>query len=175
MTARFGEGFDTARAGSAIEALLARPLPAAGPVVSEDEPVTGEWAVTGGEGFLIAPLWESGDFTGLYAPEWNQAADAAEAHLSSLVRQLDRRWGPHRKVSMRVPLFRRLAGEAMPPLFHTLSHKDLLGDLAVWGPVTAGPDAAPRWVAVSLNQSDGDAPMIMIVVVTDRPITELEE
>ncbi|MRT44902.1 hypothetical protein FGX00_03500, partial [Xylella fastidiosa subsp. multiplex] len=32
-----------------------------------------------------------------------------------------------------------------------------------------------RWVAVSLNQSDGDALMFMAGVVSDRPITELED
>lgn len=43
------------------------------------------------------------------------------------------------------------------------------GDLAVWGPVDG------RWVAVSLDQCDGDAPMILVAVVADRPIVELDD
>jgi hypothetical protein len=160
---------------SDIEALLAEPVPAAGPTVSEGEPDTGEWTVTRGEGFLIIPLWESESLTGVYEPEWNEVEETAEGYLADLVQELYRRWGSHRKVAMHVPLFRKQADEPMPPLFQALCDKDLLGDLAVWGPVAAGPDAGARWVAVSINQCDGDAPMIMTVVVSDRPITDLEE
>jgi hypothetical protein len=32
-----------------------------------------------------------------------------------------------------------------------------------------------RWVGVSLNQCDGDAPMILVAVVTDRPVVELDD
>src|SRR5690606_4388433 len=35
--------------------------------------------------------------------------------------------------------------------------------------------AGPRGAAVSLNQSDADAPMILVGVVSDRPVTEPEE
>jgi hypothetical protein len=175
VTARAGEAFETGRAVSDIEVLLAEPVPAAGPTVSEGDPVAEEWTVTRGEGFLITPLWESKHLTGVYAPEWNEVDDAARGHLDCLVEELDRRWGPHREVPMRVPLFRKIASEPMPSLFQALSSKDCYGDLAVWGPVPAGPDSAHRWVAISLNQSDGDAPMIMTAVVSDRPITELEE
>ncbi|QHW33819.1 hypothetical protein GZH47_25490 [Paenibacillus rhizovicinus] len=55
-------------------------------------------------------------------------------------------------------------------LFQALLDKDCYGDLAVWEPVSAR-----RWVAVSVGHSDGDAPMIMVAVVCDQPITELEE
>ncbi|MGP3984228.1 hypothetical protein [Streptomyces sp. KR80] len=48
MTARAGEAFETGRAVSDVEALLAEPVPAAGPTVDEGEPVTGEWTVTRG-------------------------------------------------------------------------------------------------------------------------------
>ncbi|MER8087412.1 hypothetical protein ACFVZR_31130 [Streptomyces sp. NPDC058316] len=57
----------------------------------------------------------------------------------------------------------------MPPLYRALCDRDCLGDLAVWGPV------AGRWVAVSLNQSDGDAPMVIVAVVADRPVVELDD
>ncbi|MEV4973669.1 hypothetical protein [Streptomyces scopuliridis] len=171
MTVRAGEAFETGRAVSDVEALLVAPVPAAGPTTGEGDPVTGEWSTTSGAGFRIVPLWESDDLVGVYAPEWNEAEEAAEAYLARLVAELDRRWGAHRRVSMRVPLFRKLAGEPMPALFQALCDEDCLGDLTVWGPVSAG----RRWVAVSVNQCDGDAPMIMTAVVSDRPITELEE
>ena len=64
----------------------------------------------------------------------------------------------------------------MPALFQALCDEDLLGDLAVWGPVPTGrPDTPTRQLAVSLSQSDGDAPMILCAVVSDQPITELRE
>ena len=175
MSARIGETFETGRVVSDVEALLAEPVPAAGPTVGEGEPVTGEWTVTRGEGFLIIPLWESDALTGLYEPEWNQAVETAEEHLAGLVRELDCRWGTHRKVPMHVPLFRKQAGEPMPPLFQALCDEDCYGDLTVWGPVPAGGDVARRWVAVSVGHSDGDAPLVMVAVVSDRPIIELEE
>ncbi|MGW3828653.1 hypothetical protein ACWEAF_42165, partial [Streptomyces sp. NPDC005071] len=44
-----------------------------------------------------------------------------------------------------------------------------------WGPVATGPHTADVWVAASLNQCDGDAPMIIVALVSDRPIIELED
>ncbi|MFP8943865.1 hypothetical protein ACLIYM_20855 [Streptomyces fenghuangensis] len=177
MTVRAGEPFDTGRAVSDVEELLGAPLPEHGPTVAEGDPDTGEWSRTRGGGFLIAPIWESEDLTGVYGSEWEAASETAESHLDSLTRELERRWGGHRKVSMRVPLFRRRSGEPVPPLFGALCDEDCYGDLAVWGPVRAGGavPGARRWVGVSLNQSDGDAPMIMVVVVSDSPVTEPEE
>ncbi|MFE7773978.1 hypothetical protein ACFU5O_08765 [Streptomyces sp. NPDC057445] len=175
MTARAGETFDTGRAAADIEALLAEPVPATGPTVAEGDPVAGEWTVTRGAGFVIIPLWEGDSLTGVYAPEWNDVEEAAEGHLADLVQELDRRWGTHRPVGMRVPVFRSAENEPMPSMFQALCDEDLLGDLAVWGPVPTDSATDGPWVAVSLNQSDGDAPMIMAAVVSDRPIVELEE
>ncbi|WP_327401608.1 hypothetical protein OG194_16500 [Streptomyces sp. NBC_01288] len=159
-----------------LDTLLIGAVPATGPTVSEGDPATGEWTGTRGEGFVIAPLRVSRPLTGVYAPEWNAAEEAAEAQLAGLVRQLDDRYGPHRQVAMHVPLFRKIAGDPMPALFQALCDEDLLGDLTVWGPVSTGRPGAPtRQLAVSLSQSDGDAPMILCAVVSDRPIIELRE
>lgn len=159
-----------------LDALLAGPVPATGPTESEGDPVTGEWTRTRGEGFVIAPLWVGRPLTGVYAPERNAAEEAAEAQLFDVVSELDVRYGPHRQVAMHVPLFRKIAGDPMPALFQALCNEDLLGDLAVWGPVQTGrPDTPTRQLAVSLSQSDGDAPMILCAVVSDQPITELRE
>ncbi|MET7482640.1 hypothetical protein [Streptomyces sp. NPDC005538] len=151
----------------AVDALLTGPVPTTGPTTSEGDPATGEWTATRGEGFVIAPLLVGRALTGVYAPEWNKAEEAAETQLASLIGELDARYGPHRQVGMREPLFRRIAGTPMPALFQALCDEDLLGDLTVWGPVPT------RWLAVSLNQSDGDAPMILCAVVADHPITEV--
>ncbi|MFD7117972.1 hypothetical protein ACFWAA_13095 [Streptomyces sp. NPDC059922] len=175
MTARAGEAFETGRAVSDVEALLVAPVPTAGPTPDatevEGDPSTGEWTATSGAGFRIVPLWESGDLVGVYGPGWDEAEEAAEEHLACLVAELDRRWGAHRRVSMRVPLFRKQAGAPMPALFQALCDADCFGDLTVWGPLSAG----RRWIAVSVNQSDGDAPMIMTAAVSDRPVTELDD
>ncbi|WP_343244133.1 hypothetical protein, partial [Streptomyces sp. SID7958] len=173
VTARRGEPFDPDRARAELETRLTGPLPASGPAVAEGEPVTGEWTATRGEGFLIVPLWEGDSLTGVYGPEWNAAEEAAEARLRSLVARLDARWGAHRRVSMRVPLLRPDA--PLPELLRALAALDCYGDLTVWGPVPVPPPAGPRWAAVSLNQSDADAPMILVGVVSDRPVTEPEE
>ena len=74
----------------------------------------------------IVPLWESDALTGVYGVEWNQAEEAAAANLSLVVRELDRTWGAHRRVSMHVPLFRNQAGEPMPALFQALVRHGLL-------------------------------------------------
>ncbi|MGW1431816.1 hypothetical protein ACWD6K_24780 [Streptomyces sp. NPDC002431] len=154
---------------SRIEALLATPLPATGPTSDEGEPETGEWSATTGEGFRIEPLWQSDDLVGVYGTDWAAAEAAASDRLAGLAAELDRRWGPHRTAGMRVPIFRNTAGEPLPPLYQALCDTDCLGDLVVWGPVGG------RWIAVSLNQSDGDAPMILVAMASDRPITELDE
>ncbi|WFE49384.1 hypothetical protein [Micromonospora sp. WMMD1155] len=171
MTARAGQAFDTGRAVSDIESLLAAELPTDGDPVSDGDPATGEWTGTRGAGFRIVPIWEGDDLTGVYGTDWTEAEDAAMANLALVEGELDRRWGSHRRVSMRVPLFRKQAGTPMPALFQSLSDMDCYGDLMVWGPTaTEG-----RWVAVSVNQCDGDAPMIMTAVVSRFAITELPE
>lgn len=164
MTARAGRPFDAAEVLSVIDEYLAEPLPAAGPTFDEGEPTSGEWTATFGEGFLLVPLWEGEPLTGVYGPEWNAAEDRASGHLVDLTRELDTRWGPHGTVAMHVAMFRKKAGEALPEPFRTLAAKDCYGDLSVWGPVPS--PAKARWVALSLNQSDGDAPMIMTALIT---------
>ncbi|MFJ2174031.1 hypothetical protein ACIOHE_14105 [Streptomyces sp. NPDC087851] len=169
MTARIGEPFETARAVADVLALLDAPVPAAGPTAGEGEPVTGEWTATRGEGFVIVPLWESEGLVGVYERAWTDAEEAAQGHLDALAAELAGRWGPGRRVAMHVPLFRKQAGEPLPPLFQALCDEECYGDLSVWGPV----GGAPRWVGVSVNQCDGDAPMILVAVVSDRAIVEL--
>lgn len=93
MTARSGETFELGRAVRDVEALLAGPVPATGPTDSQGDPVTGEWTATSGEGFRILPLWESDSLVGVYAPEWNDAEEAARGHLDDLVAELDRQIG----------------------------------------------------------------------------------
>ncbi|MEU3946298.1 hypothetical protein [Streptomyces sp. NPDC029526] len=170
MTSRRGRPFDPDRARADLEARLAQPLPTSGPAVAEGDPVTGEWTATRGEGFLVVPLWQGDWLTGVYGREWNAAEEAAEARLRALVARLDARWGEHRTVSMRLPLLRPDA--PLPEPLRTLAGLDCYGDLTVWGPVPAPPPAGSRWVAVSLNQSDGDAPMVLVGVVSARPVTE---
>ena len=176
MSVRAGETFDLARAIAALDTLLAAPLPAAGPTVAEGDPVTGEWAASEGDGFRIVPLWES-DPQGLQGQEWDKAEEAAEAHLASLVAELEGRWGPHRQVAVHVLLLLKGSGEyqssllredgqEVPPLLDALLAQDCYGDLAAWGPVPG----QGRWVGVSVGRSDGDAPLVMTAVVSDRPI-----
>ncbi|WP_455358729.1 hypothetical protein [Streptomyces sp. SYSU K21746] len=161
---------------SHIEALLSEPVPVAGSTVSEEEAVTEGWTVTRGEGFLIVPLWEGRSLVGLRDPEWSEALEAAEGYLADLVQELHRRWGSHRRVAMHVPLFRKQAGQPMPALFQALCDNDSYGDLTVWGPVPVGGEEGDgRWIGVSVGHSDGDAPLVMVAVVSDRPITELED
>ncbi|MFF8917065.1 hypothetical protein ACF08M_28050 [Streptomyces sp. NPDC015032] len=171
MSSRAGEPFTTARALADIEELLAGPVPATGPTAAEGDPETGEWTATGGEGFRVIPLWEGDPLTGVYAPEWNDAEEAAGAHLAALVGELDHRWGPHRAVPLHLPLLRRQEGAPVEPLFGALFDQDLPGELSVWGPV----GATGRWVGVSVGHSDGDAPLVLAALVSDRPVTAPDE
>ncbi|MFD3796929.1 hypothetical protein [Streptomyces californicus] len=175
MTSRAGEPFDLERAAAEAAGLLAAPVPADGPTTAEGDPVTGEWTATRGEGFLLVPLWEGDPLTGVYAPAWNDAEEAAEARAADLARELDRRWGPHTTVRLHGPL-RRWQGDRtlVEPLFQALFGADLYGDLAVWGPVgAAGPGGSgDRWFAVTVGHSDGDAPFVLAALVSDRPIPE---
>ncbi|MFH9396377.1 hypothetical protein [Streptomyces sp. NPDC017556] len=171
MSSRAGEEFDAERAAAEVTELLAAPVPATGPTVVEGDPDTGEWTVTVGEGFRIVPLWEGRSLTGVYAPEWNEAVEAAEGHLESLARESGARWGPHRPVRLHVALLRWEAGASVEPLFEALFTADLYGDLVVWGPFA--PDG--RWIALTVGHSDGDAPMVLAALVSDRPIIEPDD
>ncbi|MEU0100259.1 hypothetical protein [Streptomyces sp. NPDC006267] len=170
MTSRAGGAFDPERAVTEVTELLAAPVPAAGPTTAEGDPATGEWTVTAGEGFRIVPLWEGDPLTGVYAPEWNDAEEAAEDHLAVLARALDDRWGPHRVLRVHGALPGWRSGAPVEPLFGALFAEDLYGDLQVWGPVAPG----GRWVALTLGHSDGDAPLVLAALVSDRPIGEPE-
>ena len=141
---------DTARAVAEVDSLLAGPVPEV-------------------ETCATATLWEGPWLMGVYDEEWTAASTTAHAHLAAVTDALDRRWGAHRSVGMRVPIFRKVDGTPMPPLFQTLVDSDLLGDLSVWGPV----GDKGRYVGLSLNQCDGDAPMIVAAVVSEHPIVEL--
>ncbi|MEU2798827.1 MULTISPECIES: hypothetical protein [unclassified Streptomyces] len=168
MTSRAGEPFDTDRAAAEAAELLVAPLPADGPFAAEGDPVTGEWTATAGAGFRIVPLWEGDPLTGVYAPEWNDAEEAAASHLAGLARALDARWGPHRRLRLDGPLLRRQAGLPVEPLFEALFAQDLYGDLEIWGPL----DPGGRWVALIAGHGDGDAPFVLAAVAGDRPFPE---
>lgn len=176
MTARAGEAFELPRAVAEAEQLLAAPVPPGGPTTGQGDPATGEWTATEGAGFRVVPLWEGDPLTGVYAPEWNDAEEAADAHLAALAEELDHRWGPHTTVRLHVPLLRWQAGggKSEEPLFQALFAEDLYGDLTVWGPVgAAGPGGVgDRWFAVTVGHSDGDAPLVLAALVSDRPLTE---
>ncbi|MFD7689310.1 hypothetical protein [Streptomyces sp. NPDC059781] len=167
MTPHADTPFDLPSAVSAIETALSSPLPTSGPTTGQGDPLTGEWTSTRGEGFLFFPLWQSASLTGVYGREWNEAEARAESHLAALTAHLDAHWGPHRTLNMRAPLLRRGSGERFPEPFHTLSAKDCYGDLTLWGPLPR-----TRWAALSLNQSDGDTPLILTALITDHPLTE---
>ncbi|MGW6587002.1 hypothetical protein [Streptomyces globisporus] len=171
MTSREGEPFDTDRAAAEVAGLLTAPVPTDGPTTAEGDPVTEEWTVTAGAGFRIVPLWEGDPLTGVYAPEWNDAEEAAASHLAELARALDARWGPHRRVRLDGPLMRRQGGSPVEPLFEALFSQDLYGDLEVWGPL----DPGGRWIALIAGHSDGDAPFVLAALVGDRPIPEPED
>ncbi|MGW2838906.1 hypothetical protein ACWCWD_14025 [Streptomyces sp. NPDC001493] len=170
MSVRAGEPFDTGRAVAEVTALAAGPVPAAGPTLGEGDPVTGEWRATAGAGFRIVPLWESDDLTGVYGSDWTDAEDAARRQLEALVAELDVRWGPHSRVAMHPALFRRQAGLPLPALHAALVGQDCYGDLSVWGPLPG----RERWVGVSVGHSDGDAPLVMVALVSGEPVVEVE-
>lgn len=167
MTPRADSPFDLPSAVSAIETALSSPLPTSGPTTDQGDPLTGEWTSTHGEGFLFFPLWQSAPLTGVYGREWNEAEARAESHLTELTATLDTHWGPHRTLTTRFLLLQRGSGKRFPEPFHTLSTKACYGDLKLWGPLPP-----TRWAALSLNQSDGDAPLILTALITDNPLTE---
>ncbi|MFD6426052.1 hypothetical protein [Streptomyces sp. NPDC060198] len=169
MSVRAGETFDPGRAVAEVAALAAGPVPVAGPTVGEGDPGTGEWRATTGEGFRIVPLWEGDALTGVYGSDWTGAETAAQRRLEALVGELDARWGPHNRVAMHTALFRRQAGAPLPPLHAALLGEDCYGDLRVWGPLP-GRD---RWVGVSVGHSDGDAPLVMVALVSVVPVAEV--
>ena len=171
MTARAGEAFEVSRAVAETTELLAAAVPAGGGTSAEGDPATGEWTATVGAGFRIVPLWEGDPLTGVYAPEWNDAEEAAEAHLAELAAALDAGWGPHRKVHLHGPLLRWQTGAPVEPLHAALFAEDLYGDLEVWGPVAP----SGRWVGLSLGHSDGDAPLVLAALVSEQAITEPPE
>ncbi|MFB8101478.1 MULTISPECIES: hypothetical protein [unclassified Streptomyces] len=177
MTSRAGEPFALPRAVAEAGQLLAAPVPATGPTAGQGDPVTGEWSATEGAGFRVVPLWEGDPLTGVYAPEWNDAEEAADAYLAALTRELDHRWGPHTTVRLHGPLRAWQAGAPVEPLFQALFAVDLYGDLTVWGPVgAAGPGGSgDRWFGVTVGQSDGDAPLVLAALVSGEPVTEPDE
>ncbi|MCT7351218.1 hypothetical protein N4P33_03410 [Streptomyces sp. 15-116A] len=155
---------------------MTAPIPASGPPTSEGDPETGEWSGTRGEGLWLLPLWEGKWLTGVYGEDWNAAEEEAESHLTALATELDARWGRHRTVSMRVPLLRSTTGTPLPEPYRTLAATDCYGDLRVWGPLhEPTTPATPRWLSLSLNQSDGDAPVIITALITTYPIEELPD
>ncbi|WP_051767258.1 hypothetical protein [Streptomyces sp. NRRL S-37] len=72
---------------------------------------------------------------------------------------------------MRALLLRRGSGEGFPEPFHTLSAKDCYGDLTLWGPLPPTLPSPPLGRPLP-QQSDGDAPLILTVLITDHPLTE---
>ncbi|MEE1756298.1 hypothetical protein [Streptomyces sp. SP18CS02] len=172
MTAT-GTPFAVTDALAAVDALLVRPVPAAGPTGWDPDPPDGEWTGSLGAGFRLVPLWRSRDHFGVPAREWDAAQEEAGANLAALAAALDARWGPHRTVGMRPFLLRGTAGRPMPPLLAELCAFDLYGDLRVWGPV--GTPHGPRWAAVSVGQCDDDAPHLMVAALSDAPLIEPDD
>ncbi|MEU3843294.1 hypothetical protein AB0E88_25040 [Streptomyces sp. NPDC028635] len=170
---QYADEFDVGRAVAAILALLVEPLPAQGPSVVEEDPLTGERTQETGEGFVLAPLWQSRHLTGVHGEDWNAAVRGADRRAGEVADELTRRWGPSRRVAMHGALFRYQAGEPLPPLHQALCDADDYGDLTVWGPVQEGPGGADRWVGISVGQSDGDAPLVLMAAISDREIVEV--
>ncbi|MEU2822847.1 hypothetical protein ABZ763_11350 [Streptomyces bacillaris] len=166
MTSRAGEPFELGRALTEIGRLLTVPLPPTGLTTALGDQATGEWTATQGPGFRVVPLWEGDPLTGVYAPEWNGAEEAAEAQLAFLKAELDRLLGPHTTVPLHGPLLRWQGGSAVDPLYEALFDEDLYGDLAVWSPEAP----AVRRLAVTVGHSDGDAPLVLAALVCDRAL-----
>jgi hypothetical protein len=175
VNARGGEAFETTRALAEIDALLAGEVPAAGPPVYALQPCTEDWLSVRGEGYAVAELWAGHDLSGVYDEEWTAAQEAASGHLDDLTKELDARWGTHRKAGMRVPVCWSEGDPPLPPLYRELRRLDALGTLRIWGPVRAPGGDADRWAGVSVSQIDGDRPFFLIAAVTDRPIEELTD
>lgn len=130
MTVVRGLAFDESRALNAIAALLAGPIPSAGaPTLIDSDPHTGEWLATRAAGFVLAPLWEGPDLTGLRDPEWTEQLEAGDRHLATLARKLDEQRGPHRVLTIN-HLIRNSQADR-PPVYAALLRQDLYGDLHV--------------------------------------------
>ncbi|MFF9816221.1 hypothetical protein [Streptomyces sp. NPDC014006] len=173
MTRQFAHRFDVGRAVADIMALLVEPLPAQGPTVVQEDPLTGERTKETGQGFVLAPLWQSGPLTGVPGEDWNAVVEGADRKAGEVAEELTRRWGPSRRVAMHGAMFREQAGEPLPPLHQALCDADDYGDLTVWGPVHEGPGGADRWVGISVGHSDGDAPLVLMAAISDREIVEV--
>ncbi|MDO3700186.1 hypothetical protein Q3W71_00640 [Micromonospora sp. C28SCA-DRY-2] len=168
MTVVRGLAFDVSRALGAIAALLTGPIPSAGhPTLVDSDPHTGEWLATRAAGFVLAPLWEGPDLTGLRDPEWTEQLEAGDRHLATVTATLDERWGRHRVLTIDHLIRNPLADR--PPVYDALLRQDLYGDLHVWTP-----DQAPdRRLAVVLGHSDGDQPRTLAALVAAGPLPEL--
>ncbi|MEV2240422.1 hypothetical protein [Micromonospora sp. NPDC049891] len=168
MTVVRGLTFDVSRAIGAIRALLTGPIPSAGsPTLVESDPQSGEWLATRATGFVLVPLWEGPDLTGLRDPEWTGHLEAGDRHLAILTRTLDEQWGRHRVLT--VDYLIRNPQADRPPIYEAVLRQDLYGDLRVWTP-----DQAPgRHLALVLGHSDGDQPLTLAALVTAGPVPEL--
>ncbi|WP_197701361.1 hypothetical protein [Micromonospora coxensis] len=133
----------------------------------DSDPHTGEWVATRAAGFVLAPLWEGRDLTGLRDPEWTEQLEAGDRHLATVTGRLDEQWGPHRVLT--VDHLIRNPQADRPPLYDALLRQDLYGDLHVWAPDQAG----DRHLAVVLGHSDGDQPLTLAALVTVGPLPEL--
>ncbi|SCF17995.1 hypothetical protein GA0074695_4055 [Micromonospora viridifaciens] len=160
--------FDAPRALRAIAALLTGPIPSAGnPTLIDADPHTGEWLATRADGFVLAPLWEGPDLTGLRDPEWTEQLEAGDRHLATLAGKLDEQWGPHRVLT--IDYLIRNPQADRPPVYEALLRQDLYGDLHVWAPDQAG----DRRLALVLGHSDGDQPLTLAALVAAGPLPEL--
>ncbi|MFI7552785.1 hypothetical protein ACIBQ2_23905 [Micromonospora sediminimaris] len=170
MTVVRGLDFDVSRALGAVAALLTGPIPSASsPTLIESDPHTGEWVATRAAGFVLLPLWEGPDLTGLRDPEWTEQLEAGDRHLATLARALDEQWGPHRVRT--VDYLVRNPQADRPAVYDAIFRQDLYGDLRVWAP-----DEAPeRQLALVLGHSNGDQPLTLAGLVTAGPIPELPD
>ncbi len=171
MTCRAGETFDAERTAAEVTGLLTAPVPAVGPTAAGGDPDTGEWTATVGAGFRIVPLREGHSLTGVYAPEWNDAVEAAEGHLAVLAGVLDGRLGP-------APAGAAARGAA------AVGGRGARG-AAVRGAVRRGSvrrpgglgPGRPRWPVdrPGRGAQRRDAPLVPAALVGDGPVTEPED